>query len=73
MTNLKSLRHVNPTTISLLLITVLSLLAYFPLIPYLGFYSDDFKDILKGEKIQIQCNINWQGKADKIKKITKCY
>ncbi|EKD89911.1 MAG: hypothetical protein ACD_32C00113G0020 [uncultured bacterium] len=42
MTNLKSLRHVNPTTISLLLITVLSLLAYFPLIPYLGFYSDDF-------------------------------
>lgn len=31
-----------PITLSLLLITSLTLLAYSPLIPYLGFYSEDF-------------------------------
>lgn len=32
----------NPIILSLLLITSITLLAYIPLIPFLGFYSDDF-------------------------------
>lgn len=32
----------NPVVFSLLLITFFSMLAYLPLIPFLGFYSDDF-------------------------------
>lgn len=39
---LKPLTRINPVILSLILLTFFTALAYLPLVPFLGFYSDDF-------------------------------